>query len=263
MLFVLQIATTEVAKLVSKAWKALPSEEREKWDRIAIRDKERFEMEKAMYKGPWKVPVSAKPTKDPDAPKRPMSAFLSFSNCKRSCVKRENPKVPNAGISRLLAKLWSDAPEEERKFHIEQEFRLRQKYKGEIAAWKEQVSTELLAARKEREERALQAVDDSKSCPIEYRCESTEPYNAPSDFQEVHEVQGSPQGVASTVFFNYPWGSDSYQGNKNGFQQELDPYNHTRSMETYSEPSPMPLYSASGYGGDYSPVDGTYTMELI
>jgi hypothetical protein len=28
-------------------------EEREKWDRIAARDKERFEMEKAMYKGPW------------------------------------------------------------------------------------------------------------------------------------------------------------------------------------------------------------------
>jgi hypothetical protein len=259
----LQIATTEVAKLVSKAWKALPTEEREKWDRIAARDKERFEMEKAMYKGPWKVPISAKPTKDPDAPKRPMSAFLSFSNCKRSCVKRENPKVPNAGISRLLAKLWSDAPEEERKFHIEQEFRLRQKYKGEIAAWKEKVSNELLSARQEREERALQAVDESRTCPLEYRCESTEPYNTPSDFQDVHEVQGSPQGVTSAVFFNYPWGPDSYQGtSKTGFHQDLEPYSHTRSMEAYSEPSPMPLYSANGYGGDYGPGDGTYIVEL-
>lgn len=242
---------------MSKAWKALPTEERNKWDKIAARDKERFEMEKAMYKGPWKVPVSAKPTKDPDAPKRPMSAFLSFSNNKRSCVKRENPKIPNAGISRLLAKLWSDAPEEERKFHIEQEFRLRQKYKGEIAAWKEKVSNELLAARREREEMALQAVDDSRTCPLEYRCESTEPFTTPCDFRDVHDVHGSPQGVTSTVFFNYPWGADSYQGNKIGFQQELEPYNHTGGVETYSEPSPMPLYSASGYGDGYGPVDGT------
>jgi hypothetical protein len=257
----LQIATTEVAKLVSKAWKALPTEEREKWDKIAARDKERFEMEKAMYKGPWKVPVSTKPVKDPDAPKRPMSAFLSFSNCKRSSVKQEHPNVPNAGISRLLAKLWSDAPEEERKFHIEQEFRLRQKYKAAIAAWKEKVSNEMLAARQEREERALQAVDDSRTCPLEYRCESTEPFNTPSDFQD---VQGSPQGVTSTVFFNYPpWGPDSYQGNKIGYQQEIESYSHTMAMETYSESSPVPLYSAGGYGGSYGPVDGTYSVGLI
>jgi hypothetical protein len=176
-------------------------------------------------------------------------------------TKREHPKVPNAGISRLLAKLWSDAPEEERKFHIEQEFRLRQKYKGEIAAWKEKASNELLAARQEREERALQAVDDSRTCPVEYRCESTEPFNAPSDFQE---VQGSPQGVTSTVFFNYPWGADGFQGgNKFGFQHEPEAYNHKAGMEPYSEPSPTPLYSAAGYGGGYGPVDGTYSVGPI
>mmetsp|Transcript_52764 Transcript_52764/g.58956 ORF Transcript_52764/g.58956 Transcript_52764/m.58956 type:complete len:80 (+) Transcript_52764:227-466(+) len=30
-----KIKTTDVAKLVSKAWKALPEDEREKWDEIA------------------------------------------------------------------------------------------------------------------------------------------------------------------------------------------------------------------------------------
>jgi hypothetical protein len=117
-----------------------------------------------------------------------------------------------------------------------------------------------LTARQEREERALQAVDESRTCPLEYRCESTEPFNSPPDFQDVQEIQGSPQGVTS-VFFNYPWGTDSYQGNKIGFQQELEPFN--QGMETYSDPSPPTLYSASGYGGGYGPVDGTYSVGEI
>jgi hypothetical protein len=66
----------------------------------------------------------------------------------------------------------------------------------------------------------------------------------------------------STVFFNYPWGRTAIKV-ASVFHQEPEPYNHTRSMEGYSDPSPMPLYSASGYGGDYGPGDGTYSVELI
>jgi hypothetical protein len=244
-----------VAKLVSKAWKALPVEEREKWDRIAARDKERFEMEKATYKGPWKVPVSAKPTKDPNAPKRPMSAFLSFSNCKRSSVKLKHPKAPNADISRILAQMWADAPEAERKAHIEQEFRLRQKYKAAIAAFKEKTSSELMAARQEREERALQAVDDGRTCPAEFRYESAELFTTQTPLQG---IQGSPHGVTSD-FFNYPLGVESFhgQGNSMGLQYELAGYN-TGGMEAYTEQSPASFYSAPGYGSGYTPVDGTF-----
>jgi len=52
-----KLNTPEVAKLVSKAWKALSKEERQKWDDLATQDRERYEKEKLAYTGPWKVPV--------------------------------------------------------------------------------------------------------------------------------------------------------------------------------------------------------------
>jgi hypothetical protein len=60
---------------VSRLGRRYPLEEREKWDRIAARDKERFEMEKAMYKVPG-FPFPSNPQKDPDAPSGPCLFFV-------------------------------------------------------------------------------------------------------------------------------------------------------------------------------------------
>ena len=37
--------------------------DRKKWDELACTDKERFEKEKASYKGPWKVPIGHRKSK--------------------------------------------------------------------------------------------------------------------------------------------------------------------------------------------------------
>ncbi|OEU15810.1 HMG-box, partial [Fragilariopsis cylindrus CCMP1102] len=123
-----KLSTTEVAKMVSIAWKALPEDEREKWEELARQDKARYEMEKSMYTGPWKVPATKRINKDPKAPKRPMSAFLSFSNSKRQYVKNKHKDVKNAEVSRILAQMWKDADAEEKKMFVDGEFRLRQEY---------------------------------------------------------------------------------------------------------------------------------------
>jgi hypothetical protein len=68
-----QVSTTDVAKLVSQAWKEISDEERDTWEELARKDKARYEMEKSMYTGPWKVPAMKRSQKDPNAPKRPMS----------------------------------------------------------------------------------------------------------------------------------------------------------------------------------------------
>lgn len=70
LLFLLQ--TTDIAKMVSEAWRELNPEEKEVWEKKARKDKARYEVEKAMYKGPWKVPANKRTPKDPSAPKRPM-----------------------------------------------------------------------------------------------------------------------------------------------------------------------------------------------
>jgi len=157
-----KISTTEVAKMVSQAWKALLEEEREKWEVLAREDKARYEMEKSMYTGPWKVPATKRVSKDPKAPKRPMSAFLSFSNSKRAYVKDTHKDAKNAEVSRILAQKWKDTDAEEKKTFIDEEFALRQQYKIAMAEWKRQSEEEMKTKRTERENEAMKAVREGR-----------------------------------------------------------------------------------------------------
>uniref|UniRef100_A0A7S3VGD8 HMG box domain-containing protein n=1 Tax=Chaetoceros debilis TaxID=122233 RepID=A0A7S3VGD8_9STRA len=50
---------TDISKRISHEWKALPAEERKKWELIAKTDKERFIAEKKNYKGPWQLPIKS------------------------------------------------------------------------------------------------------------------------------------------------------------------------------------------------------------
>ena len=76
-------------------------------DYVKTKDKARYEVEKAMYKGPWKVPANRRTPKDPTAPKRPMSAFLAFSNKRRAALKRQHPDATNADDRHLGTSLNS------------------------------------------------------------------------------------------------------------------------------------------------------------
>ena len=129
--------TTDIAKLVSESWKQLSPEDREEWELKAEQDRARYEAEKAQYKGPWKIPAHNKrSTKDPSAPKRPMSAFLAYSNSRRAALKRKNPKATNADLSKMLSKSWKELDPTERAVYMNEEAELRAKYKTDMAAWR-------------------------------------------------------------------------------------------------------------------------------
>ena len=138
----------------------MKAEDRAVWDEKARLDKERFEVEKALYTGPWKIPVKQKSQKDPGAPKRPMSSFLSYSNSKRSEIKRTHPGISNSDASKLLAKMWKEAPYEEKREHIEREERLREIYKREIAEYRNKKKNDIEEVREEREKAALRYIDN-------------------------------------------------------------------------------------------------------
>lgn len=151
--------------MVSQAWKDLSEEDREKWEEMGRKDKARYEMEKAMYSGPWKVPVSTKREKDPTRPKRPMSAFLSYSNRKRAEVKEKHKNAKTADVSRILAQMWKDAPSEEKKEFVDEEYRLRQDYKVAMAEWKDRTEKEFTKQREARENEAMKLVLEGKLPP--------------------------------------------------------------------------------------------------
>jgi HMG (high mobility group) box len=140
--------------MVSRSWKQLTDQEREPWDELSRKDKARFQFEKSMYDGPWKVPD----VKDPHAPKRPVSAFLLFSKAKRDIVKRDGRHRTTTEISTVLSKMWKEASVEERNVYIERDLEDRQRYKRELYEY-QLVASE---GRHEREVLAAQAVADEE-----------------------------------------------------------------------------------------------------
>jgi HMG (high mobility group) box len=138
-------------------------EEKEAWEKMARKDKARYEVEKSLYKGPWKVPANKRTPKDPTAPKRPMSAFLAFSNKRRAALKRENPDATNADLSKMLSKTWKEAPDDLRKKYMDEEADLRAKYKICMAAWRKKVAEEKRQEREEREAVAMKHAEDQQN----------------------------------------------------------------------------------------------------
>ena len=105
--------------------------ERSHWIEIAQRDRERFEQEKAAYNGPWKIPD----VKDPDAPKKPMSAFLAFGNERRRAVAEANPTLNNTEISHVLSRLWRECPPDIKQQYKNREVRERAAFKKVRLEW--------------------------------------------------------------------------------------------------------------------------------
>ena len=135
----------------SFARRNLPAEERGHWDDVAAKDKQRYMVEKASYTGPWQVPWK-RARKDPCAPKRPMSAFLYFSQGRRTKLKTENPNMKNTEVSRLLGEMWRNAADEERNPYIEKEKEEREKYKVAVAEWRKEYEEKMEEKRKQQAE---------------------------------------------------------------------------------------------------------------
>lgn len=157
---------SRVTKKPSKKYLIWSSPEREVWENKARKDKARYEVEKAMYKGPWKIPANRRTPKDPTAPKRPMSAFLAFSNKRRAALKREHPDASNADLSKMLSKTWREADDDLRKKYMDEEADLRAKYKVEMAAWRKRVAEEKKVERQEREKIAMETAEARQNDPM-------------------------------------------------------------------------------------------------
>jgi HMG (high mobility group) box len=65
-----------------------------------------------------------------------MSAFLKFSQSRRTEVKKENPDMSNTDVSRLLGEMWRNAPPKEKAPYVDKEEIERAQYKIDIAKFK-------------------------------------------------------------------------------------------------------------------------------
>jgi hypothetical protein len=74
--------------------------------------------------------------RDPTKPKRPISAYISFTVAKRPEVKAANPEKTTTEMLSLLATCWRNASDEEKEDFVQIAKENKVRYQAEMAEWK-------------------------------------------------------------------------------------------------------------------------------
>lgn len=146
----------DVMKEVGRRWQSITKEDKDYYQALADKDKERFKKENQKYmkeleqldsklkgtnkKKPIEIDLDQeyddaagserksqgndskfsvgangkKMRRDPNMPKKPLSAYIYFSQETREQIKRENPKMPVSQIMKEVSNKWSEMSKEER-----------------------------------------------------------------------------------------------------------------------------------------------------
>jgi len=130
------VVFAEFSKKCSDRWKLMGPNEKKRFDSMADKDKARYEREMASY-----VPtdgsaggVKRKQKKDPNAPKRALSAFFMFCGEERPKVRAANPSYTVGDVAKELGARWGNVGDKT-KYEAMAE-KDKDRYAKEMAAYK-------------------------------------------------------------------------------------------------------------------------------
>eukprot|EP00934_Nitzschia_sp_Nitz4_P001600 Nitzschia sp. Nitz4//scaffold99_size76975//56360//58333//NITZ4_005581-RA/size76975-processed-gene-0.51-mRNA-1//-1//CDS//3329560865//1600//frame0 len=132
-----ELSTLGISNIISDEWRTMSDIERRKWEKLEQEDKDRFDRQKAAYRGPWKIKTNLRKPRDPTTPKKPVPAHFAYCNERRLGVKRQHPEATNGQISKLLSEMWKAAPEEEKKVYYEQEEKAKVVHEIVMEEWRQ------------------------------------------------------------------------------------------------------------------------------
>lgn len=78
-------------------------------------------------------PKSTRKKKDPNSPKRPLSAYMWFAHHNRDIVKSENPGISFGGVGKLLGERWKALSAEEKQPYQAEAETDKKRYQEEMA----------------------------------------------------------------------------------------------------------------------------------
>ncbi|XP_058484367.1 high mobility group protein B1-like [Solea solea] len=126
---------SEFSKKCSERWKTMTAKEKGKFEDLARQDKARYEREMVNYV-PAKGCKRKKKFKDPNAPKRPPSAFFIFCAEFRPKVKGETPGLTIGDVAKRLGEMWNSTAAEDKQPFEKKASKLKEKYEKEVAAYR-------------------------------------------------------------------------------------------------------------------------------
>ncbi|XP_068600159.1 high mobility group-T protein-like [Brachionichthys hirsutus] len=149
---------SEFSKKCSERWKTMSNQEKGKFEDLAKLDKVRYDREMQIY-APGKG-GKKKRCKDPNAPKRPPSAFFIFCSAFRPTVKAEQPGLTIGEIAKRLGEMWNGTPSEDKQPYEKKAAKLKEKYEKEVALYRQKTKAPSGAAGKAPAKVEKKAQDD-------------------------------------------------------------------------------------------------------
>jgi len=108
------VVFAEFSRKCADSWRTMTEKEKRRFQEMAEADKKRYEKEMANYVPPkdgekvGRGGKKAKKVKDPNAPKRALTAFFLFCNEKRQGVKEANPDLKVGDVAKELGRMWTE-----------------------------------------------------------------------------------------------------------------------------------------------------------
>jgi len=132
------VVFAEFSKKCAEKWKSMGGKEKKRFEEMAEKDKARWEKEMESYVPPKGEKKRRKRTKDPNAPKRALSAFFFFCQEERASVKKAYPSYGVGDIAKELGKRWEACTNRPKFESLAQKDKAR--YEKEMAEYKKGVS---------------------------------------------------------------------------------------------------------------------------
>jgi len=104
-----QIVFSEFSKKCAEKWKTMSAKEKKRFEELAATDKQRFERENTTWQATHSTGKGGKKRKhqkDPNAPKRSISAFFFFCEEERPKVRVIHPEWRVGDVAKELSKRW-------------------------------------------------------------------------------------------------------------------------------------------------------------
>lgn len=135
------VVFAEFSKKCAERWKTMSDKEKQRFHQMADKDKKRYDTEMSTYK-PAKGAEKGgkgkkrKRTKDPDAPKRSLSAFFWFCNDERPKVKETMPDSGVGEIAKELGRRWNEVTDDTKSKYEALAAKDKARYEKDMKAYK-------------------------------------------------------------------------------------------------------------------------------
>eukprot|EP00043_Microstomoeca_roanoka_P000816 m.29258 g.29258 ORF g.29258 m.29258 type:complete len:222 (-) comp10517_c0_seq1:588-1253(-) len=134
-------AVTEIAKLIGAKWRMLSQDEKQPFIDMAKADRARYKAAMQNY-----VPTPGyeeggrrrkKAKKDPNAPKKPKSAYFLYAETRRDILRGQHPDARISEIAKITGEEWRNLSDAQKQPFYQRAEALKNKYEQEVAAYKD------------------------------------------------------------------------------------------------------------------------------